>query len=138
MGIDITTTVYDNRNMVLDGLTREVLLAFWKVHILHHAAERPVYGQWIIDELRRHGYNISPGTLYPLLRRMERLGWLKRVGSAASNGLKARQEYTITEQGSTTLTVLRRNVGELHRELQEQPEQTGERRSEPKQKATAW
>lgn len=118
--------------MVLDELTREVLLALWKVHILHHAAERRVYGQWIIEELQRHGYSISPGTLYPLLRRMERLGWLQRVGSAASNGLKARQEYTITKQGSTTLTVLRRNVAELHRELQEQPEQANERRKTPK------
>jgi DNA-binding HxlR family transcriptional regulator len=42
---------------------REILLSFWKVHILHHAGEKPIYGQWIISELRRHGYEISPGTL---------------------------------------------------------------------------
>lgn len=58
-------------------LAREILLAFWKVHILHHAAEGPIYGQWVLDELRRHGYDLSPGTLYPLLKRMEAHGWLK-------------------------------------------------------------
>jgi len=60
-------------------LIREILFAFRKVHILYHAAERPIYGQWIINELRRHGYEISPGTLYPLLRRMEEQGWLKET-----------------------------------------------------------
>jgi DNA-binding PadR family transcriptional regulator len=58
-------------------LTREILLGFWKVHILHHAAEHPVIGQWVLTELRRHGYDISPGTLYPLLKRLERNGWLR-------------------------------------------------------------
>ncbi len=43
-------------------LTREILLGFWKVHILHHAAERPIIGQWVLTELRHHGYDISPGT----------------------------------------------------------------------------
>ena len=57
--------------------TREILLSFWKVHILHHAGEEPIHGQWVLTELRRHGYDISPGTLYPLLHRMERHGWLK-------------------------------------------------------------
>lgn len=47
--------------------TREILLSFRKVHILHHASEKPIHGQWVLTELRRHGYDISPGTLYPLL-----------------------------------------------------------------------
>ncbi len=56
-------------------LTREILLAFWKVHILHHAAQEPIVGQWIMRELRQHGYDVSGGTLYPLLARME-AAWL--------------------------------------------------------------
>lgn len=70
-------------------LTREVLLAFWKVHLLHHAEEGRIFGQWILTELRRHGYDISPGTLYPLLNRMERNGWLRRepaAGAPATGG----------------------------------------------------
>lgn len=45
--------------------TREILLSVWKAHILHHAGEEPIHGQWILVELRRHGYEISPGTLCP-------------------------------------------------------------------------
>ncbi len=51
----------------LKALQREILLGFWKVHILHHATEGPVVGQWMLTELRRHGYEVSPGTLYPIL-----------------------------------------------------------------------
>lgn len=40
--------------------TREILLSVWKAHILHHAGEEPIHGQWILVELRRHGYEISP------------------------------------------------------------------------------
>ena len=55
----------------------ELLSGFVRVHILHHAAEREIYGQWIMDELARHGYRLSPGTVYPMLRRMEARGYLK-------------------------------------------------------------
>lgn len=100
-------------------ITREVLLAFWKVHILHHAAQGPIYGQWVMDELRHHGYDISPGTLYPLLRRMERLGWLKQVvaKSSAAKPTNARCEYRLTAAGRKTLMQLRKLVQELHHEV---------------------
>ena len=58
----------------MSGADREILLSFWKVHILHHAREEPIHGQWVLTELRRHGYEISPGTLYPLLHRMQQIG----------------------------------------------------------------
>jgi hypothetical protein len=56
-----TATVYGYRYMRTEtnALTREILLAFWKVHILQHAAEGPVYGQWMMSELHRHGCEIS-------------------------------------------------------------------------------
>lgn len=97
-------------------VTREVLLSFWKVHILHHAGDGPVYGQWIISELRRHGYEISPGTLYPLLQRMERHGWLKRT-SSKDRGPRARKNYLLTEEGRRILRAVRRQVAEMHREV---------------------
>jgi DNA-binding PadR family transcriptional regulator len=95
---------------------REVLLSFWKVHILHHAGEEPVHGQWILTELRRHGYEISPGTLYPLLNRMARLGWLKCTVDP-EGGRRARKDYVLTEQGRTVLHLIREQVQELHREV---------------------
>ena len=32
-----------------------------RLHILHHAAKEPVFGLGIIEELRHHGYQLSPG-----------------------------------------------------------------------------
>ena len=102
-----------------DIVTREILLGFWKAHILHHAAEGPVYGQWIAEELRRHGYNISPGTLYPLLRRMEEHGWLK-CGRRDGAALNARKEYRLTREGARVLKLVRQQVRQLHHEVVEE------------------
>ena len=100
----------------MKAVIREVLLGFWKVHILHHAGEAPVHGQWILTELRRHGYEISPGTLYPLLNRMQRLGWLKcKVDPGA--GRRARKDYRLTAQGRRVLELLRAQIRELHEEV---------------------
>lgn len=100
-------------------LTREILLGFWKVHILHHAAEHPVIGQWVHTELRRHGYDISPGTLYPLLKRLERNGWL-RSEAAVGEGKRRRRYYHLTARGAAVLDVLRETVVELHHEVVEE------------------
>jgi PadR family transcriptional regulator, regulatory protein PadR len=100
-------------------LTREILLGFWKVHILHHAAEHPIIGQWVLTELRRHGYDISPGTLYPLLKRLERNGWL-RSEAAVGEGSRRRRYYHLTKRGAAVLEILRETVIELHHEVVEE------------------
>lgn len=100
-------------------LTREILLGFWKVHILHHAAEHPVVGQWVLTELRRHGYDISPGTLYPLLKRMERNGWL-RCEVETGTGPRGRRYYHLTAAGAAVLAIVRDTVVELHHEVVEE------------------
>lgn len=95
---------------------REILLAFWKVHILYHAGEGSVFGQWMIRELRRHGHEVSPGTLYPILARMERRGWIK--GKVDPNGgPRARKEYSLTRKGQEVLAHLRHQITELYREV---------------------
>jgi DNA-binding PadR family transcriptional regulator len=110
-------------------LEREILLSFWKAHILHHAGEKPLHGQWVIFELRRHGYEISAGTLYPLLHRMERVGWLK--GKADPNGGKrARKDYRLTPEGRKALEIVREQIKELYGEvvLEAEAEGKGRRR----------
>lgn len=97
-------------------VSREILLAFWKVHILHHAGEAPLHGQWMLKELNEHGYQISPGTLYPLLARMERLGWLKR-DSARRAGPRARKNYRLTAEGKKVLEHVREQIEELYDEV---------------------
>ncbi|MGN6643852.1 MAG: PadR family transcriptional regulator [Verrucomicrobiota bacterium] len=97
-------------------LKREILLSFWKVHILHHADEGALHGNWMLSELRRHGYDISPGTLYPLLNRMERLGWLKSVPDSRK-GKRARKDYRLTIEGRRVLAQVREQITELYDEV---------------------
>jgi len=95
---------------------REILLSFWKVHILHHAEEGPVHGQWIASELRHHGYEISPGTLYPLLNRLEQRGWLKCKHDKPA-GPRARKNYRLTSKGQKVLKLVREQIKELYSEV---------------------
>jgi PadR family transcriptional regulator PadR len=97
-------------------IQREILLGFWKVHILHHAAEGPIIGQWMLHELREHGYHVSPGTLYPVLRRMEANGWLKSKADKKA-GPKARREYLLTAAGRQVLKIVLRCLAELKGEV---------------------
>jgi DNA-binding PadR family transcriptional regulator len=97
-----------------NNLGREVLLAFWKCHLLHHAESRAVYGLWILEELAEHGYRVSPGTIYPMLARMERNGWLWALPGQRA---KARRSYRLTAQGRRVLEELRAHIEELHREV---------------------
>jgi DNA-binding PadR family transcriptional regulator len=93
---------------------REIRLAFWKIHILHHAAERPIYGLWMLEELADHGHRLSPGTLYPILARMQANGWLRSDQGATAKG---RRNYRTTPQGRRILELLRREITELYAEV---------------------
>jgi PadR family transcriptional regulator len=98
-----------------DPIAREFLLAFWKIHILHHAADgRGIYGQWMLEELNHHGYRLSPGTLYPILARMARRGWLRAAEPTRS---KAARVYRLTPRGHDVLTQLLASLDELYREV---------------------
>jgi DNA-binding PadR family transcriptional regulator len=98
-----------------DPIAREFLLAFWKIHILHHAADgRGVYGQWMLEELSHHGYPLSPGTLYPILARMAARGWLRASEPERS---KAARVYRLTPRGYEILNQLRQALDELHDEV---------------------
>jgi len=102
-----------------DPIAREFLLAFWKIHILHHAADgRGVYGQWMLEELHHHGYRLSPGTLYPILARMARRGWLRAAEPKRS---KAARVYRLTPQGHDVLDQVRRALDELYGEVGARP-----------------
>lgn len=86
-----------------------------RLHILHHAAEGEIFGLGIINELRRHGYELSPGTIYPMLHRMERRGYL--VSKQRRNGRSIRRSYRATASGRAALADARRQVQELFAEL---------------------
>ncbi|MBW2451591.1 MAG: helix-turn-helix transcriptional regulator [Deltaproteobacteria bacterium] len=105
----------DLKNHELIAVNKEILLGFWKIHILRHAAEGPLVGQWMLKELQRHGYHVSPGTLYPMLKRMENHGWLRSEVDKA-RGPKAPRSYFLTEKGREVLLYVQTQLAEFRRE----------------------
>jgi PadR family transcriptional regulator, regulatory protein PadR len=99
---------------LLDKPLQRVLAGFIRMHVLHHAGEGDLYGNWMIEELRHHGYKISAGTLYPMLRAMERDGWIK--GRDEGDGAH-RRLYRITPKGRTALKEIRARLRELFQEV---------------------
>jgi DNA-binding PadR family transcriptional regulator len=96
-------------------MIREFFLGFIKIHILHHAAREPVYGLWLIEELGRHGYRLSPGTLYPVLHRLEEE---KLLRSHSENvGGKIRKYYRTTAKGTKALSQIKDKITELIEEV---------------------
>ena len=98
-------------------LDKEFFLGFVKVHILHHASQQPVFGAELAQELGRHGYNLSPGTLYPTLHRLESDGYLK--SSSKVVGGKVRKYYTITSKGIMALEESKTKIKQLVDEVLE-------------------
>jgi DNA-binding PadR family transcriptional regulator len=89
----------------------DLLSGLVRLHVLHHAAEQEIYGQWMIEELAHHGYRLSPGTLYPLLHKMERDGYLTSRG--ARDGRTVRKLYSITDKGRAGLALAKERVREF-------------------------
>jgi PadR family transcriptional regulator, regulatory protein PadR len=94
---------------------RDFFLGFIKIHILYHAAKKPIYGQEFSEELKRHGYEISFGTLYPIFHKLEENGLL--VSKTKNVKGKIRKYYTITKKGNNVLNEARIKAKELVDEL---------------------
>jgi DNA-binding PadR family transcriptional regulator len=96
---------------------RDLYAGLIRLHILHHAAEGPIFGLEMAEELARHGYRISPGTLYPLLHGLEKKGYLR--SAEVRKGQSIRKVYRATPLGKKALKATRIKVGELFGELNE-------------------
>lgn len=94
---------------------RDLYSGLIRLHILHHAAKQPIYGLWIIAELGRHGYVLSPGTLYPILHALEKKGYLK--SETERDGKQSRRIYKATKDGKRALSEVKIKVKELFGEL---------------------
>jgi DNA-binding PadR family transcriptional regulator len=86
-----------------------------RMHILHHASQKPVFGLGIIEELARHGYRLSAGTLYPMLHSMEEAGYLRSTSRIVVG--RMRRNYRITAKGRKALAAAKDKVTELFGEL---------------------
>ena len=98
-----------------NNIVRGVFLAFVRVHLLHHAAEGRIFGLEMIEELRRHRYTLSPGTLYPIFHSMQKAGYLRSADEVV-NG-KLRKYYAATTKGRRLLKQVKSKIQELMDEV---------------------
>ena len=103
-------------------MLKDLFLGFIKIHILYHAAQEPICGVEVLQELQRHGYRLSPGTVYPTLHRLARDGYLTQHRKVVDS--KVRKYYTITDQGLATLGEARAKKAELVNEVMEEGRDT--------------
>jgi len=89
-----------------------------RLHVLHHAAVEPIYGLAMIEELNRHGYRLSAGTLYPILHGLEQKGYLR--SQTKRTGKTTRRTYRATSAGRRALASAKQKVRELFGELFEE------------------
>jgi PadR family transcriptional regulator, regulatory protein PadR len=88
-----------------------------RLHVLYHAAAGPIFGLGMMQELRHHGYRVGPGTLYPMLHRMEKKGYLRSKKKVVQG--KMRRVYVITTLGRVELPEAKEKVRELYEEMVE-------------------
>ena len=89
-----------------------------RLHVLYHADKEVIFGLGIIEELRRHGYQLSAGTLYPMLHSMEKGGYLRSKMRIVDG--RMRRNYLITAKGREALSSAKEKVRELFGELFEE------------------
>ena len=77
-----------------------------------------MYGAALMEELVRHGYQVGPGTLYPMLHALEEKGLL--VSELEVVGGKRRRYYHITVIGADALENARAHTLELIREINQE------------------
>ncbi|HLZ43985.1 MAG TPA: PadR family transcriptional regulator [Candidatus Sulfotelmatobacter sp.] len=94
---------------------RELYSGLIRLHVLYHASKEPIFGLEMIEELGRHGYRLSPGTMYPLLHGLEKKGLLRSSRTGRSSN--SRLVYRATATGRTALAVAKDKVRELFSEL---------------------
>ena len=96
-------------------MIRDIELAFIKIHILYHADKENVFGIGLMQELAEHGYMIGPGTLYPILNKLETDGFL--ISEKQTVDHKQRKYYTLTGSGKSFLQDMKNKIHELYMEV---------------------
>jgi len=97
--------------------SQEIYSGLVRIHILYHACQGPIFGLGMIEELGRHGYRLSSGTLYPLLHGLEMKGYIR--SREVRSGRSMRRVYRATAAGRKALALAREKVKELLGELLE-------------------
>lgn len=100
-----------------DDVLRHLYLGFIRLHILYHADKEPICGTELMEELGRHGYDVGPGTIYPVLHQMEAAGLLASAADVVDG--KRRKNLRATAAGRKLLRQARTRLRELAGEVLE-------------------
>ena len=103
-----------------DELIRHFFGGFVRLHVLYHAEKEAICGVEMIEELQRHGYTLSPGTLYPILHHLEAAGYLSCDEAVVAS--RRRKNYRITKKGRRLLVAAQSKLRELFWEVVEDQE----------------
>ncbi|SIS45723.1 PadR family transcriptional regulator [Salimicrobium flavidum] len=85
-------------------MDREIMKGSIDILMLNLISRRDRYGYEIVQDLKQQSealYNMSEGTLYPALKRLEKKGWLSSYWSETASG--RRKYYRITTDGKEVL-----------------------------------
>jgi len=96
---------------------QDLLSGLIRIHVLYHACKEPVFGLGMIEELQRHGYKLSAGTMYPMLHGLENKGLL--YSKEVQLGSRRRRVYRATPSGRRALVKAKEKVKVLLGELLE-------------------
>jgi DNA-binding PadR family transcriptional regulator len=98
---------------------KQISQAFWKGMVkllaLHQASLGPIYGGRLSKYFRSLGYEISPGSLYPMLHRLEKANLLQSRIKIFKG--RARKYYELTKEGHDCLEAFRQEVSGIVREV---------------------
>lgn len=113
--IELKNYLYRNSISIFDIMIKNLYNGFIRIHILYHATEEQICGIEIIEELERHGYTVSPGTVYPILHKMTKDDLLFAHNEIVDG--KRRIYYKATSQGKNLLEQVRTKIKDLYDEV---------------------
>jgi len=93
----------DKNNEILNNSILELRRGSIVLSVLSQLSS-PQYGYMLVQSLEEKGLSIDPGTLYPLLRRLEKQELL--LSEWETTGTKPRKYYNITEKGRELFRML--------------------------------
>jgi PadR family transcriptional regulator, regulatory protein PadR len=114
---------------VAELLTKMFFGGFVRLHVLYHATREPVFGVEMMEELARHGYDVGPGTLYPMLHQLEEAGYLTSHTEVVAG--KQRRYYRATAEGARAVQEAKAKLRELVKEVLHDDPPTPSIRSRP-------
>jgi PadR family transcriptional regulator, regulatory protein PadR len=98
----------NKRRGELDLAPKEIYLGIIRLYVLHHAGKRAISGSEMSWRLFRRGFKFSPRFIHPILRSLERKGYL--MSRQVNNGGQVEKTYTATRAGRLAVERAREKV----------------------------